>query len=142
MNNSRIFKNPQEIRKLVFGGKSVFTISRGESERFTFRVKRFGVSENYGLMVLTGSDNNTQYSYFATLVKGNFKWWNDSRNILTQQSPSVLWMKAFLKYVLKSHSLPDGIEFRNEGKCCRCGRRLTVPESIDRGIGPECVKFF
>lgn len=25
-------------------------------------------------------------------------------------------------------------------RCCRCGRRLSNPESIERGIGPECIQ--
>ncbi len=28
------------------------------------------------------------------------------------------------------------------GRCGACGRRLTDPESIDNGIGPECIKRF
>jgi hypothetical protein len=31
------------------------------------------------------------------------------------------------------------VEFWHEGKCCRCGRKLTVPASIASGIGPECA---
>ena len=30
-------------------------------------------------------------------------------------------------------------EFRHEGRCGRCGRALTVPESIDTGFGPHCA---
>ena len=26
------------------------------------------------------------------------------------------------------------------GNCYRCGRKLTVPESLNRGLGPECAK--
>jgi hypothetical protein len=26
------------------------------------------------------------------------------------------------------------------GRCKRCGRLLTEPVSVERGIGPECVK--
>jgi hypothetical protein len=33
-----------------------------------------------------------------------------------------------LNYALKS------------GRCARCGRELTVPASIHRGLGPECAK--
>jgi hypothetical protein len=27
-----------------------------------------------------------------------------------------------------------------QGRCKRCGARLTDPESIERGIGPDCAK--
>jgi hypothetical protein len=30
------------------------------------------------------------------------------------------------------------LEVWHEGRCGACGRRLTVPESIERGLGPEC----
>lgn len=33
-----------------------------------------------------------------------------------------------------------GFKVHHEGKCGRCGRELTVPESIESGIGPECAK--
>jgi hypothetical protein len=29
----------------------------------------------------------------------------------------------------------------HEGSCARCGKKLTVPESIESGFGPECVKL-
>ena len=41
---------------------------------------------------------------------------------------------------LSTNNLPDDLEIRHEGKCCKCGRALTVPSSIDSGIGPECSK--
>jgi hypothetical protein len=39
-----------------------------------------------------------------------------------------------------SGNFPDGFEFWHEGRCAQCGKRLTVPESIQSGFGPECVK--
>jgi hypothetical protein len=29
----------------------------------------------------------------------------------------------------------------HEGRCGRCGRKLTVPESIESGFGPECASI-
>jgi len=31
-----------------------------------------------------------------------------------------------------------GVAVMHEGTCCRCGRQLTHPESIETGFGPEC----
>ncbi|MGQ4872128.1 MAG: DUF6011 domain-containing protein, partial [Candidatus Thorarchaeota archaeon] len=33
-------------------------------------------------------------------------------------------------------ALPEKVRIWHEGKCGRCGRRLTVPESIESGYGP------
>ena len=32
----------------------------------------------------------------------------------------------------------QGLKVMSSGRCTICGRKLTEPESIDRGIGPEC----
>ena len=40
---------------------------------------------------------------------------------------------------LQAGRVPEQLEVWHEGRCGRCGRALTVPESIERGIGPECV---
>jgi hypothetical protein len=39
-------------------------------------------------------------------------------------------------------TFPDTFEFWHEGRCAACARRLTVPQSIERGLGPECALRF
>jgi len=39
----------------------------------------------------------------------------------------------------KGASAPN-IQIYHEGRCARCGRALTDPASIKRGLGPECYK--
>lgn len=34
----------------------------------------------------------------------------------------------------------EGYRMLADGRCCRCNRKLTHPESIEFGIGPECAK--
>jgi hypothetical protein len=40
---------------------------------------------------------------------------------------------------LRNGNLPEQVEVHHEGRCGRCGRALTVPESIESGFGPECI---
>jgi hypothetical protein len=42
--------------------------------------------------------------------------------------------------VWKNQELPGGYKIHHEGRCGKCGRLLTVPESVETGIGPECAK--
>lgn len=44
-------------------------------------------------------------------------------------------------HMAQDKELPEQIEVWHEGRCGRCGRRLTVPESIANGLGPECIKL-
>jgi hypothetical protein len=41
---------------------------------------------------------------------------------------------------LKVGKLQDFVEVWHEGTCGKCGRALTVPSSIENGLGPECIK--
>lgn len=42
--------------------------------------------------------------------------------------------------VAKVEGTLNKLLYYHEGRCGRCARRLTVPESIINGIGPECAK--
>ncbi len=35
--------------------------------------------------------------------------------------------------------LPKGVEVWHEGGCCQCAHKLTVPASIELGLGPDCA---
>ena len=41
--------------------------------------------------------------------------------------------------ITSNTALPPKAEVWHEGSCGRCGRKLTVPESIENGLGPVCA---
>ena len=57
---------------------------------------------------------------------------------LTLDAPSVKALHWALPKIWAKAPMPPAFEIRHEGKCGRCGRALTVPESVDTGFGPEC----
>lgn len=121
--------------KFIFAGNSTFTLLNSESgNRFTFKVKKAKDSNLFFLSVLTGPD---QYSYLGTVSNGIYKHGNKSNFSAGVQSEKVF---SYVLNKLKSGSLPEFVEVWHEGKCGKCGRQLTVPSSIDNGIGPECIK--
>ena len=53
--------------------------------------------------------------------------------------PSPAYPKpAWFVSLLSGPDNENSFTVHHEGKCGCCGRSLTVPESIKRGIGPEC----
>lgn len=46
---------------------------------------------------------------------------------------------AWFWRVLNGGTFPAAFEFWHEGRCAACARRLTVPQSIATGFGPECA---
>ena len=123
----------------ITAGKSIFTIRNDDTgNRFTFRVKKIEDAEKWFVSVLNGSDNNSHYTYMGLLEGKDFR-----RTVKSKVSEISQAFKTFTWLVNRMNTgglLPRTVKFFHEGRCGRCGRRLTVPESIEAGYGPECVK--
>jgi hypothetical protein len=120
--------------KFIFAGNSTVTFLNSETEnRFTYRIKKAKDSDLFFVSVLTGPE---QYSYIGTVFNGIYKHGKKS-NFTGAQSEKVF---SYVIGKLITESLPDCIEVWHEGKCGKCNRTLTVPSSIETGIGPECFK--
>ncbi len=121
----------------IFAGKSIFTCKNVETEnRFTYRVGKHKTDEIYFVSVLTSPDI---YTFVGTIRKDtNYK--HSVKSTVGQSAQSV----AVFDYIVRSlrvDKLPKIVQIWHEGKCGKCGRRLTVPESIESGIGPHCSKM-
>src|ERR1019366_4832357 len=66
--------------------------------------------------------------------------WTRKVSTVSESDTRVLAWNYLWDRVLRG-LLPANLEVWHEGKCGRCGRKLTVPESIERGIGPECERL-
>ena len=121
----------------IFGGNALFTVKNTKTEnRFTFKVTKHKKDDIFFVKVLTGPG---KYEFIGSLKKGfKFKYSDKSRISIGAQSVRVF---DYLIIRLITKSLPDIIEIWHNGYCGRCGRILTVPESISTGFGPECIKL-
>lgn len=126
--------NNSEALNFILAGNSTSTFLNPETgNRFTYKVKKAKDSDLYFVSVLTSSD---VYSYIGYILK-DFKHGKKSKIKNSAQSVKVF---NYIFRKLKSGNLSDSIEIWHNGKCGKCGRKLTVPSSIDTGIGPECFK--
>jgi hypothetical protein len=127
--------NQESALKYIHGGNSIFTvINTLTTKRFTFKVKKHKTEDVYFVSVLTGTD---AYQYIGFLKYSNFLYSNKSTISKDSQSVKVF---SYIYQKLKEKNLPEFVEFWHEGVCGKCGRKLTVPESIESGFGPECIK--
>ena len=126
-------------RQFVTAGKANFTIqSKATGKHLTYKVLKHVTNPNlHFVSVLTGSDNESSYTYLGTVFDGNtFRHGKKSKI-----SPDAVSAKGF-DYLWKHiDAVPlDKMEFLPATKCCRCGRKLTAPTSVELAIGPECIK--
>jgi len=131
------FENAQYAQDFILGGNAYFTLrSLATGTRYTFRVKRSKERTIYWVSTLYGTDNTSSYSYVGMISEGNFRLTGKSRfNEESPQCAAFRWMWDWLKQGV----IKDTLEVWHEGKCAVCGRKLTVPESVERGVGPECA---
>jgi len=127
------------LPEFVMAGKAIFTVSNPEGKRYTFKVEKPDrYRGEYFASVMTGSDNEASYSYVAMMSEaGNLRTTRGSKMPETDVRFKVL--KWALDVVFGRRKAPDGYAIEGSGACWRCGRTLTVPESLHRGYGPECA---
>lgn len=132
--------DPYAILDFLFAGRAVFTLqSTRTGTHFTFRMRRAKDKDDfYFLDLLTGPSNESDFQYIGTLsgspgqrISWKFKY--------PPESPALKGLEWFLLNLYNPTKLAQA-EFYHESKCGRCGRTLTVPSSVETGIGPECAK--
>lgn len=140
------------IRRYIFAGNATFTLrSRATGTRYTYKVSKADEKPGYAPMwfvsVLTGPENETDFQYMGIFkagpqmvhdtIEATFKFTDGSK--VRAGAPSADVFVWFARNVLALNRPPGAaLEVWHEGRCGRCGRKLTVPESIAAGLGPEC----
>lgn len=127
---------PLYRKAYILGGNARFTLVSPKSGlRITYRVEKAENNpELYFVSVLVGPDNTRDYAYLGTLTeRGGFK--HGSKSKISRDAPST---KAFAW--LSDNLYDPRVEVWHLGKCSRCGRDLTDPASIQRGLGPVCAE--
>jgi hypothetical protein len=137
------FATAEEARAFLLGGAAIATIvSRKTGIRFTYKINLSDDGGSHFVNVLFGPDNTRNYKYLGRIANAARLWLGRKHPKAGDISPAAPCARAFhwLWEQLTRGTLPDTVEVYHEGMCGRCGRRLTVPESIASGFGPECIK--
>jgi hypothetical protein len=150
--------DPAAVRRYVLGGKGTLTLlSRRSGQRFTFKLGRpRNASDDDArvyVRVLTGPENTADYEWLGTFRTHATTWrgrryaagYRHGRETrISEGAPSTRTAVWFLTRVLAGGDALDSAlrqcEVWHEGRCGACGRKLTVPESVEHGIGPVCAE--
>jgi hypothetical protein len=152
----------KDIKDFIFAGNAIFTIESTRTGKwFTYEVNKPKDSDNlFFVGVLRGPDNTSSYSYIGLLSNRDnpeFRFIQTGKSKFTKLIPDpkgeiiikgerfkredstcVKAFKFFYKNLMEN-KLHEEMNFYHMGYCGRCGRTLTVPESVARGIGPVCA---
>ena len=126
-------------RTFALAGKARITlVSARTGQRFTYRIA-LGKADGspHFVALLTGSDNDSDFQFLGTIFPdGGYR--HGKRSRIGQDAPSAKAFAWAWSYLMTGR-IPANLEVWHEGRCGRCGRALTVPESIESGLGPECA---
>lgn len=141
----RQITDAKQALDFLLGGNARLTLKSTKTQaRYTYRVSQTDFNPSfYYVSYLTGSDNENDYAYIGMVKNSPTK--RGTYFELTAKSKLLLDslpIKAFTFALnwINAGTIPETLEVWHEGRCCRCGRTLTVPESIASGWGPECAK--
>ena len=142
----------EEIKNFIYAGKAIFTLQSSRSGiYFTYMMKlpaeNKGMSDKtppkkdlYFVGVLRGPNNESDYSYLGIVVRdGNsWKFTQTKKSQIKPDSLSCVVFKYFFDRIARNHIDPE-MKFFHMNLCGKCGKTLTVPSSIESGLGPICA---
>lgn len=143
-------------KDFVIAGNATFTIEPSPefaakpdaNPHYTFRVRQskptLQYPATYFVQLLAGPDNTASYVYLGILDPETAQIRLTAKSKMKDDSWPVLIVRKTLKAIWEGREgdiAAAGWKVHHEGRCGRCGRMLTVPTSIETGIGPECAKM-
>jgi hypothetical protein len=144
------------VKKFFVAGKAVFTIEVPEAfynamktnPHYTYRIRVKEATdkfpETYFVDLLSGPDNHSNYTYMGILNPETGSFALTSKSKVTDNCWSVRLFRRAMACIFEGKTEDverAGFNVHHEGRCGKCGRRLTVPESIKTGLGPICSNF-
>lgn len=122
------------------GGKAEFTVYNPQGVHYTFKVADRSWDGHDYKAAYVRTDKN-KYIYMGVVRKDGLHLTQASiKKGFTLSSESVQVFNWIHKVLRTEKNIKEGYGAIHIGKCCRCGRKLTHQDSIETGIGPECIK--
>ena len=133
----------EQTKNFIFAGNATITLEGKKTGKwYTYKIQKCKTNDNlYFVKRLSGSDNISDYRYIGCVYRDTehfcaAKPYNTQLECFWPLSIEVI--KWFFE---RPNTYDTNINVYHEGRCGRCGRKLTTPESIFSGFGPECRRY-
>lgn len=143
------FTTAQDALAFIGGGNARFTLTSSKSGvHYTYKVQAPKTPEGEQpkllfVSVLNGPNNawdgDWLYLGFIPCSGAQLEARLEAGRKGHRDAPSFLALDWALCQLLVKKQVPETLMIQHEGRCCRCGRALTHPDSVASGIGPECA---
>lgn len=136
----RVHNGTYTIRNRVTGDHRTYRIKTQKDDA------RFAPGKRI-LQILTGPNNERDFTGVAFLDDDRVYVWTKKRGTQFEVLATMFYAIVTNAFLNAANRTPewsrwqDRYEVLIEGTCVRCNRKLTHPESITSGIGPECAQI-
>jgi hypothetical protein len=120
----------------VLAGRATFTVDT-QDDYYTIHVLRKQY-DNTGLTCWHVFQQTRKGRYIGTLNAASGDLCLTSKSWLQEHDLLLAVVQIVFECIWNRTELPPGWMIMHVGKCGACGRKLTTPESLARGIGPRC----
>lgn len=137
----------EAAEQFILAGNATVTLrSVATGARFTFKVKKPDDFKEdrpiWFVSLLNGPDNDRDFQYMGQLrlAQGTYRYDHGKKSRVGLKATSTAAWVFFTRNLFERNRLHEGVECWHEGRCGRCNRKLTVPESVELGFGPDCAE--
>ena len=139
-----IIRDPKDQLRFILAAKrkkgAMFTLKSPSGRHCTYSMARALLDDRIFVSVLTGSG----YRYMGDIFNSSRYYHGtagEARGTVADNPDAAKGFVWLFNWLMKGWDIGrQGAEFWHSGDCCCCGRKLTDPESIARGIGPVCLE--
>lgn len=134
-----MFHDAETAKRYILAGRSIVTLeSEKTGKHITYKVTSPKDNDKIRFVsLLTGQSNTSDYTYIG-MLKDEFLVKTKKSQLDESSAPFAAF--NYMMSGLNAGTIRDQLKIMHNGHCGRCGRLLTVPHSIETGIGPECAK--
>jgi len=132
--DDRVARKQEEVKQGSGISDGTYTVEYADGSYRTVRLKTGRIGQMFGY--LSGRDNERDFTYVAFIKSGGvLHFWTKC----TLTEPKKVELRQAAKVLADDPAAAGEAWALSSNRCYRCGRKLTVPASIHRGLGPECA---
>lgn len=133
-------RGSEVIKNYCMGGHAIVTLSSPTNVHHTYYIRAPWKNDKNDfsddIRFVYTRHSNGRWMYVGQIFKDGTCFRKTKNSFYEVDSPVFKGMKYILRMMNEDFETP--MILRHEGVCSRCGRRLTDPESIERGMGKRC----
>ena len=129
----------ENIENFIFGGNSWFTItSKKTNTHYSYNIYRKHNAPVFFVKIQDGSAHT--YSGYIKKIHGVWKYHKGEAGNYSIRDNRILALMWVITHA-NDADMDTKITLQHMGKCCKCGKALVDPKSIELGVGPKCAKI-